>query len=131
MDGRDNDPTQFWRYVLAALEAAGVDVGTDCLSFLRPPRPAPIEVVLTSMLNAPNTVTDDLVLVLDDYHLIDNDTIHRGVAFFLAHLPARLHLVLSTRTDPPCPSLVCVPAAESARCVSTTCALAARRQPRS
>jgi LuxR family maltose regulon positive regulatory protein len=103
VDVSDNDPIRFWRYVLAALATAGADVGADCLSLLQPPQPAPIEVVLTSVLNTLGTRTDDLVLALDDYHLIDNEAIHRGITFLLEYLPSHLHLVLSTRTDPPLP----------------------------
>jgi LuxR family maltose regulon positive regulatory protein len=103
LDDHDNDAAGFWRYALAALEIAGVDVGADCLNLLRPPQPAPIEVVLTRMLNALATRPDDVILVLDDYHAIDNEAIHQGLSFLLEHLPPCLHLVLSTRSDPPLP----------------------------
>jgi LuxR family maltose regulon positive regulatory protein len=43
------------------------------------------------------------VLVLDDYHVLSTPAIHSGVAFLLDHLPARLHLVIATRVDPPLP----------------------------
>jgi LuxR family maltose regulon positive regulatory protein len=103
LDERDNDAFRFWRYVLATLEAAGIDIGTVFLNLLKPPEPAPIEVVLTRLLNALSTRSDDLIPVLDDYHTIGNETIHRGVTFLLEHLPPRLHLVIATRTDPPLP----------------------------
>jgi LuxR family maltose regulon positive regulatory protein len=103
LDGRDNDPVRFWRYVLTALETAGVEIGPGRSSLLRPPQPAPIEVVLTQLLNAMSAQPDDVILVLDDYHTIDNEAIHRSVAFILEHLPPGLHLALSTRTDPPLP----------------------------
>jgi LuxR family maltose regulon positive regulatory protein len=103
LDERDNDPVRFWRYVLTALEAAGVEVGAGGISLLQPPQPAPVDVVLTSTLNAMSTQLDDVILVLDDYHLIDDETIHQGLSFLLEHLPPCLHLVLSTRTDPPLP----------------------------
>ena len=44
-----------------------------------------------------------LFLVLDDYHLITNPTCHQTLTFFLDHLPADVHVVLSTRSDPPLP----------------------------
>ena len=40
------------------------------------------------------------VLVLDDYHVINNLAIHRQISFLLEHLPSRIHLVLITREDP-------------------------------
>ena len=45
----------------------------------------------------------DAVLVLDDYHLIDAPPIHSALAFLLDHLPPQLHLVITTRADPPLP----------------------------
>src|SRR5207244_5531289 len=44
-----------------------------------------------------------LVLVLDDYHVIDNPEIHQGIEFLLEHRPPTLSLVLATRSDPPLP----------------------------
>ncbi len=45
----------------------------------------------------------DMVLVLDDYHMVDTHDIQDGMAFLLEHLPPRLHLVITTRADPPLP----------------------------
>jgi LuxR family maltose regulon positive regulatory protein len=103
LDERDNDPVSFWRYVIAALEAGGAAIDSAGLGMLCPPEPAPIEVVLTSLLNALSTLHDDVTLVLDDYHLIDSAAVHQGVAFLLEHHPARLHIAISTRADPPLP----------------------------
>ena len=49
-----------------------------------------------------------LVLVLDDYQLIELPAIHSVLIFLLAHLPSKMHLVPSTPADPPCRSLACV-----------------------
>src|SRR5204862_2971315 len=59
--------------------------------------------VLTPLLNALSTLPTDAVLVLDDYHLIDAPPIHNALAFLLDHLPPQLHLILTTRADPPLP----------------------------
>ena len=45
--------------------------------------------------------TEDVALVLDDYHLITSEPIQRGMTFLLEHLPPHLHLILATRADPP------------------------------
>ena len=44
-----------------------------------------------------------VVLVLDDYHVIQNPSIHASLLFLLDHLPNNLHIIVSTRTDPPWP----------------------------
>jgi LuxR family maltose regulon positive regulatory protein len=103
LDARDNDLVRFRRYVLGALDAALVDVGPECRSLLDLSQPAPTEVVLTSFINAISTMATDVVLILDDFHVIDNEAILRGTAFVLEHMPPQLHYVLSTRADPPLP----------------------------
>lgn len=103
LDARDNDIARFRRYVLAALDAAGVDVGAECRALLRLPQPVPSEVVLTTFVNVISAMTTDVVLILDDFHVIDNQALLLGLAFLLEHLPAQLHFVLATRADPPLP----------------------------
>jgi len=101
LDGRDNDPALFWTYVVAALRAAdGKDIGAEALSFLESPR-TPIEAALSALLNDLLAAENDVVLVLDDYHLIEARDVHDGVAFVLDHRPPQLHLLIATRADPP------------------------------
>jgi hypothetical protein len=59
------------------------------------------QVILPQLLNELATSGDDLLLMLDDYHLISSSTCHHTLGFFIDHLPANAHVVLSTRTDPP------------------------------
>jgi LuxR family transcriptional regulator, maltose regulon positive regulatory protein len=99
LDQRDNDPTLFWTYLLAALNRAAPGVGTRALSLLQPPRP-PIDTVLTTLLNDLDALPDDVVLVLDDYHVIDARDVQDGMTFLLEHLPPQLHLVIAGRADP-------------------------------
>src|SRR6266700_6028592 len=47
----------------------------------------------------------EVLLVLDDYHLIDAPQVHGSLEFLVEHLPPGLHLVLATRSDPPLPRL--------------------------
>jgi LuxR family maltose regulon positive regulatory protein len=99
LDGRDNDPALFWRYVVAALRAAVDGVGEVAAQLLA----SSTEAALAALLNDLDGLPTDLVLVLDDYHLIEAPEVHDGVAFLLEHQPPRLHLVLATRADPPLP----------------------------
>jgi len=59
--------------------------------------------VLTVLINALGALPTDVVLVLDDYHLIETQAIHEALAFLLDHLPPRLHLLIATRADPALP----------------------------
>ena len=71
LDQRDNDPAVFWTYLVAALRTAAPGVGAEALSLLQAPQSPPIEGVLATLLNDLNAISNDVVLVLDDYHLID------------------------------------------------------------
>ena len=103
LDDADNDPATFWTYLVAALHTAAPAVGTEAAALLRDPQPPPVETVLTSLVNDVSTVDADLVLVLDDYHVIGNPEIHGGLGFLLDHRPRQLHLVVASRSDPPLP----------------------------
>jgi LuxR family maltose regulon positive regulatory protein len=103
LDEGDNDPARFWTYVIAALRAPRPSVGEHALAMLQSPHPPPIETVLTLLINDLAALEDDLVLVLDDLHIIESSPIHSAVAFLLDHLPPRLRLVIATRADPPLP----------------------------
>src|SRR6266511_3017820 len=102
LDQRDNDPTVFWTYLVAALQTAAHGVGAGALSLLQSPRP-PIEAVLATLLNDLGAVSNDVVLVLDDYHVIDARDVQDGMAFLLEHLPPQIHLVIASRADPALP----------------------------
>jgi LuxR family maltose regulon positive regulatory protein len=102
LDPRDNDPALFWRYLVAALQTAAPGVGAGAISLLQSPQP-PIEAVVGTLLNDLSAVRGDVVLVLDDYHVIDARDLQEGMAFLLEHLPSQLHLVLAGRADPALP----------------------------
>jgi LuxR family maltose regulon positive regulatory protein len=108
LDGGDNDPLRFWRYVVSACRAFHSGLG-DALfaplsagvssSFELPS----LEMVLTSLLNELVRVDCAGLLILEDYHLITEARIHETLVFFLDHMPARLRVVMLTRSVPPFP----------------------------
>ena len=103
LDVGDNDPVRFWTYLITALNRLHAGIGERALTLLHAPQPQPIESVLTDLLNALAPLSVEMVLVLDDYHLIEAEGIHDALIFLLDHLPPRLHLVISSRLDPPFP----------------------------
>jgi LuxR family maltose regulon positive regulatory protein len=98
LDQRDNDPAVFWSYVVAALNRA-VGVGAQLLQSPQPP----IDTVLASLVNDLDAVSGEVVLVLDDYHLIDSLEVQDAMVFLLENLPAQVHLVIASRADPALP----------------------------
>ncbi len=105
LDAADNDPVRLWRHVVAALDRARPGIGERVGPLLGPPAPPSFEGLVTALINelAAQRGDGEVLLVLDDYHLIDAQPVHVSLGFLLEHLPPGLHLVLASRSDPPLP----------------------------
>jgi LuxR family maltose regulon positive regulatory protein len=103
LDKGDNDPVRFLVYLMAALQGIAPDFGKRALSALQSPKPPPVASVLEGLINELAAISDPFVLVLDDYHVVETESIHGTLTFLLDHQPPQMHLALSTRTDPPLP----------------------------
>ena len=103
LDPDDNDPARFWRYVVAALGRACGGLDERLAPLLSGPGVLPGPGVVTALINVLEALPDELVLTLDDYHLVQSSAIHEDMAFLLGRLPARLHVVIASRSDPPLP----------------------------
>lgn len=103
LDPEDSDPIRFWTYLISAVRTVLPGVGEHALGTLRVRGRALLDAALPALLNDLAERSEDVHLVLDDYHVLSDPELHRSVAFLLAHQPARLHLVIATRTDPPLP----------------------------
>jgi LuxR family maltose regulon positive regulatory protein len=103
LDAEDNELARFLSYLTAALARAAPQAVEEARKLLRLPQFPPAETVLTVLINGLCSLATDLVLVLDDYHTIEARAIHSALTFLLDNLPPPLHLVMSTRADPPLP----------------------------
>ncbi|HEY5671244.1 MAG TPA: hypothetical protein VIS10_14725, partial [Anaerolineales bacterium] len=106
LDEDDNDTARFLTYFITALnrvEGIEANMGEGALSMLHSPQPPPVEVVLTSLINDGADIPDRIILVLDDYHVIDAKPVNNALTFLLEHLPPQMHLVIATREDPHLP----------------------------
>jgi ATP/maltotriose-dependent transcriptional regulator MalT len=105
LDTADNDPARFWRHVVAALDRACPGISDRAGPLLGPPTPSSFDGLVTALINelAARPGDDQVLLVLDDYHLIDAQRVHAALIFLLEHRPAGLCLVLTSRSDPPLP----------------------------
>ena len=102
LDPGDNDPVTFWTYVIAAIDRAAPDLVTGTRSGLTGAQIS-VDAVVTTLLNCLAVADADVVLLLDDLHVIDSPAIHAQLGYFLEHLPARAHVVIGTRADPAIP----------------------------
>lgn len=104
LDSGDNDIARFLAYLFAAIGTVQEESGEAALARLTTTylynEP---EAILTALLNDLAVSTQTVVVVLDDYHLIQNDAIHHAIAFILQHAPIQLHLVMTSRSEPPLP----------------------------
>ena len=103
LDTNDNDLTRFLAYLISALQQIDSVLGEDTLNILQSSQPPPTESVLTALLNQIASLPGQFIIVLDDYHLIVDQLIHRAVTFLIEHLPPQVHFVIITRADPPLP----------------------------
>lgn len=103
LDAGDNDPVRFWRYVLTACQAFGADIGKSALALVKNSPQPRFEALLTLFINEVALLSDKVILVLEDYHVTTDHQIHTTLAYLIDHLPATLHLILMTRSDPSLP----------------------------
>jgi LuxR family maltose regulon positive regulatory protein len=103
LDEGDNDPLRFLTYLEAALrliEPSITEVVKSKLDFPTLPDP---ETLLNPLINQLNEIDQSFYLVLDDYHVIQNQEVHQLISYLIEHHPRMFHLVLGTRADPPLP----------------------------
>ena len=103
LDTRDDDPARFWRYVVTAVSRLEPGCGETALALLDSPQAPQMIALLTTVVNDLGTLTGEVVVVIDDYHVIASNSIHEGLGFLLENLPPRVHLILATRADPMLP----------------------------
>lgn len=103
LDPRDGDLVRFLGYLLAALRSLLPEVGSSLDEHLAGGPLPPIERLLAPLINDLARADDEIVLVLDDYHEITSTDVHDALLFLIEHLPPKIHLVISTRVDPPFP----------------------------
>src|SRR5215472_1465737 len=103
LDTGDNDPARFWRHALAAVDRALPGVAGRVGPLLGPPVPTSFEPLVTALINelAAGPDGEEVLLILDDYHVIGAREVHASVDFLLEHRPETLRLIVASRSDPP------------------------------
>lgn len=101
LDQNDNNLFRFLTYLTAALQTIDRKIGQAALAMLQSNQPPSTEVVLTTLINEITENSNPHILILDDYHLIEAQSIHEAITFLLDHSPPQTHLVIAGRSDPP------------------------------
>ncbi|OGN95878.1 MAG: hypothetical protein A2Z71_01465 [Chloroflexi bacterium RBG_13_50_21] len=104
LDEDDNDLSRFLMYLVTALGTLKAGISESVLAILQSPQPPPPQVTMTALINdLIDALSTPFALVLDDYHVINSQSVHAAMTFLLDHLPPKMHLVILTRADPPLP----------------------------
>jgi LuxR family maltose regulon positive regulatory protein len=103
LDAADNAPLRFLTYLTASIQSAAPALTLSTSDLLQAPQPPAFDILVSSLIESLNSLSTDLILALDDYHLISSIAIHDLLNQLLANLSPALHLVILTRADPPLP----------------------------
>jgi LuxR family maltose regulon positive regulatory protein len=100
LDAGDNELKRFLIYMVAALQTIDGNLCHTIQAMLQSPQPVFFEAVLTEIINEVASLSQNLVLILEDYHVVEDQTIHEALTFLVDNLPPVMHLVVSSRSDP-------------------------------
>jgi LuxR family transcriptional regulator, maltose regulon positive regulatory protein len=103
LDEGDNDLTRFFAYLITALQQIEPSIGESLKGAPRSPEPVPATTLVTELLNDIASHTTPFVFVFDDYHAIRDISVHEAMRSLVARAPPQMHLVITTREDPPLP----------------------------
>lgn len=100
LDSDDNDLSHFFRYLIGALRTLEAELGEEALDFSQSSQGGGLEVGLTLLINELSALPKEMVLVLDDFQVLENPMALRGIGFLLKYLPPNLHMMIASRSEP-------------------------------
>jgi LuxR family maltose regulon positive regulatory protein len=100
IDKTDNDPADFLSYIISGIQSIHKKFGLSALKLLNSPNKPSVESIASFLINDVLSINQNLLLVLDDFHLIKNIEVLKLVTYLLEHIPSNIHIVILTRSDP-------------------------------
>ena len=100
LDNEDNDLDRFFRYLIRALQNLEPGLGEEALNSTQLSTRDGLQVGLTLVMNEVSALPKELALVLDDFQVLENPAALQGIDFLLRYMPANLHLLIASRSDP-------------------------------
>jgi len=101
LDANDNDPYRFIAYLISAIQKIDSNIGQEALEILHSSQNPAYPVILTQLINEISQTSEHISLILDDYHFISDEQVHKIISFIVDYMPRSMHLLISTRLDPP------------------------------
>ena len=101
LDEHDNDVAVFLRYIISSLQGHQPEIGAATLEILHAPEPPNAETIVRLLVNELAELQEDLVMALDDFHVIINPAIFETIELLIEHAPPQVHFCISSRTQIP------------------------------
>ncbi len=101
LDEDDDNPARFGEYFITSLSRAFPSVGSQVLEYLHASEGPAMHTLQTVLINSLVQSGAEHLVVLDDYHHVTDPAIHSDLTYLLDHLPPNVHLVVSSRLEPP------------------------------
>ena len=103
IDTRDNVPYDFFTFLISSIQTVQENVGKKSLELLKLPGTVGFDYIIELLINDLLKIEKDLLLVLDDFHLINNEQVFKSISFLLEFKPKHFHVAILTRSDPSLP----------------------------
>ena len=100
IDSDDNDLSRFIRYVIGALQTLEPGLGEEAVDLLASSKDDGWKTGLTLLINELSALPKEAVVVLDDFHTLEDSVILHRIDFFLKHSPPNLHVIIASRSEP-------------------------------
>ncbi len=100
LNSYNNAPLAFWRYFCVVMDDTVPGISRDTEHILSSPELLGANIHINMLVDTLSGLESDLALVLDDVHLITDSSILKGISYFIDYMPAKMHLILVSRTEP-------------------------------
>jgi LuxR family maltose regulon positive regulatory protein len=100
LDAADDDPVRLWTYVATAVDRVRPGIGRPALDRLRSPA-ASVTTAVDELVNGIAAYREPLKIVLDDLHVLREESTLRALEHAVERLPHGARVVATTRVDPP------------------------------
>jgi len=100
LNNGDNDPAVFLSYIISGIQSIHQDFGQSALRLLNSPNSPSVESIASLLINEVLKINQNILLVLDDFHLINSSKVLKLVTYLLEHILGNIHIVILTRSDP-------------------------------
>jgi len=106
LDRADNDHDRVFRYLVGAFQTLEPHLGEEALDFIQSVKgsgdatSSAVEIGLTLLINEISVLPKEIVLVVDDFQVLENPDKLQNAIFLLKNIPSNLHVIIASRSEP-------------------------------